>query len=78
MTKMVLKFNAVVGRSPIVEIEEITRRLSLRIENVREESPAAGKKFKVLDVTGAPGDLIQFREEMQRFPAVTAKLVDHA
>lgn len=73
MTKLTLQFNAVVGSNPLPEIEEITRRLSLAIEGVREESPISGKKLKLVDVSGTPEAMLLLRDEMRRFPAITLK-----
>lgn len=73
MSKLTLQFNAVVGPNHLPEIEEITKRLSLAIENVREESPIAGKKLKIIDVIGTPENMLLLRAEMRRFPSITLK-----
>lgn len=73
MTKVTLQFNAVVGPNHLPEIEEITRRLSLAIDGVREESPISGKKLKLVDVSGTPEAMLLLRAEMRRFPAITLK-----
>ena len=73
MTRLTLQFNAVVGPNHLPEIEEITKRLSLAIEGVREESPIAGKKLKYVDVSGAPEKMMLLRAEMKKFPSITLK-----
>lgn len=73
MTKLTLQFNALVGPNHLPEIEEITKRLSLAIASVREESPIAGKKLKFVDVTGSPENMILLRAEMRKFPSITLK-----
>jgi hypothetical protein len=73
MSKLTLQFNALVGPNHLPEIEAITKRLSLAIDSVREESPISGKKLKFVSVSGTPENLIMFRAEMRRFPSITLK-----
>ncbi len=73
MSKLTLQFNAQVGPNHLPEIEEITKRLSLSIEGVREESPLAGKKLKFVEITGSPENMVLLRAEMRRFPSITLK-----
>ena len=73
MTKLILKYNAIVGRDHFPEIQEIITRLSLEIEDIHEEAPIAGKRLKVILIKGSPVNLDQLDKEMFRFPSITSK-----
>lgn len=69
----ILKYNAIVGKDHLPEIQEITKKLCLEILKVEEESPVSGKRIKVVSITGSKGSLDQLHTEMMKFPAITAK-----
>jgi hypothetical protein len=73
MEKLILKYNAIVGKDHLPEIQEITKKLCLEITDVSEESPIAGKRLKVISVTGSKENLDLLHTEMARFPAITTK-----
>jgi len=75
MEKLILKYNAIVGKDHLLEIQEITKKLCLEITAVEEESPISGKRLKVISITGSKENLSLFHREMGRFPAITAKAV---
>lgn len=71
MIKLILQFNTKVGRDYLPEVEEITRSLSLQIEDLQK----TGRR-KVIAVTGKTENLFRLSEEMLRFPSVKMKKVD--
>ena len=73
MANLVLKYNAVVGKDPLPELQEITKRLTLAIDSVTEEKPVSGKRIKVVHVSGAKKNLDELGKEIIRFPAITLK-----
>ena len=75
MEKLILKYNAVVGKDCLPQIEEITKRLCLTIESVEEETPTPGKRLKIVSVAGCQDKLAEFGREVVRLPAITIKSV---
>jgi hypothetical protein len=74
--RLVLRYNALVGRDPLPRIRELASRLGLELRAEQDEVPASGKRIKVVSVSGAPPGLTQLERSLLRFPAVTAKLME--
>jgi hypothetical protein len=74
MEKMVLKFNAAVGIDPLPRIREITAELSLRVDEVVDEKLEAGKRLKLVRVSGESKNIFEFAKRLRRIPAVTVKI----
>lgn len=73
--KIVLKYNAIAGVDPMPRIREIVTTLSLQINEVAEECPIAGKRLKMIHISGEPNMLTELTRRLRRFPSVTAKFV---
>jgi len=73
LKKLILKYNAIVGKDHLPELREITRRLSLEIESVKEETPSGGKKIKIVSIKGDQRSLHALDKELIRFPSIAAK-----
>jgi len=73
VSKIFLKYNANVGRDRFGEIEKMAKKLFLEVANVEEEKTAAGKRLKVISVSGNSKSLEAFGREMVRFPSITLK-----
>jgi|GEM_PF-5138407 len=71
--RLILKYNAILGKDHLPEIRKLTQRLSLEIESVKEESPTSGKKIKVISVSGDPRRLHELDRELIRFPAIATR-----
>jgi hypothetical protein len=72
--KLILKYNAILGKDHLPEIRAITKRLSLEIESVNEESPVKGKKIKVIAIKGDQRRLHELDQELIRFPSIATRL----
>lgn len=73
--KIILKYNAVVGNDPLPRVRELVKALALRVDDVGEESPIAGKRLRVVCVSGEPGQISEFARQLHRLPSISAKLV---
>ena len=73
--KIILKYNAVVGRDPLPKIQELVAALTLRLEDVAEENPAAGKRLRVVRISGESKKLLELARKLRRFPSITSKIV---
>lgn len=71
--RLILKYNAILGKDHLPEIRELTKRLSLEIESVNEESPTSGKKIKVISIRGEQRRLHDLDRELIRFPAIAIR-----
>ncbi len=73
LKRLILKYNAVVGKDHLPEIRELTSRLSLEIESVLEESAVSGKKIKVISVRGEQRCLQELDRALVRYPAIAIR-----
>jgi hypothetical protein len=55
--KIYLKFNSAVGIDPLPKIRLITEELSLQVDEVVQEEPQAGKKLKLVVISGDRGNI---------------------
>lgn len=72
--KMILKFNSAVGADPLPKIRQITDELSLRVDEVVDEKPQAGKKLKLVKISGDSKGIFELAKRLRRIPAVTVKI----
>jgi hypothetical protein len=67
--KLVLKYNARVGKDHLPKIEEMTRRLGLKIEKIEESRPG----HKRISVTGQSDKLQEMDKALVRFASITRR-----
>ncbi len=75
LSKLILQFNTRIGRNHYPQVAELTRELSLSMEDVRDGVQVPAEKYKVVAITGKTENLIRLSDEMLRYPSVKVKKV---
>ncbi len=70
MKKLILKYNTRVGKNHLPKIEEMTKRLGLKIENVEE----GRQGLKVVAITGKLEKLHDMDRELIRHASISRKV----
>ena len=73
--RMLLTFNAVVGRDPLPQIRELAGALALEVSETSEEAAARSRHIRSVQVSGDAKGINELERQLLRFPAITAKLV---
>ena len=69
MKKLILKYNARIGRDPLPRIQELTEKLGLRIEVANDSKPG----LKQVLVVGASDKLHELDRALVRYASITRK-----
>ena len=71
MKKLLLSYNARVGRNPMAKIEEITKKIGVKIESIADKKPG----HTVVSLTGPHEKLAEVDKKLLRFPSITRKAI---
>jgi hypothetical protein len=71
--KLILRYNAAIGKDPLPKVRELARDLKLEVLEV-DDKPKSEKRLCVVYVRGDLADLRELERQLLRFPAITVKL----
>lgn len=72
MKKLLLKYNARLGKDKLPEIQELIKTHDLKIDSIEDQKEST-KWFKIIKVSGSPERLEKFDKALVRFASITKK-----